>query len=678
MKSFLLAILTVLAFTVPNQLFAQNADLPENMVVFINERMGSSIPTRSILRSDLNGTQMDTLATRFGNILSLSYIPETNEYVVADNQQSRILHINSDLTNYKVVMTNRDLVYATAYDAERDRYFYTRIASSVATRGLFYMDGIDSTPQQLDNRSARYMTFHPDSNAVYYALSGVGVVKHQMDRDERTTLIPYTNVTTGMHLDRSRGHLYLVYANDLYRYDLNDADAEPEFLFVMGFGSQRETAMTMNDETQTIYISALSGLSRNIVYEVPIDDLDAEVEFQMPYSQQVELLVYNSTNNELIFTDGGHGAGNFAFLRGYNLETEKTANHSLRDVSGLALMPETGTIYALDRFFVQSDRTLLFSMDLYGRNREILQQFERAQRAIKADTVNNRLFIQGFSDDGSFDNIWVYDLNTENNAEPEVRLSFEKPFSGVQKMNAFDVDFEEDVIYVTIEGEGIFACPEDTESCTLIFEEGNDLSFGSSLAFNPVDERIYVTESIGGIVSVNTDGSDYSGFYSDFNPIYGMQYNSSMGKIVWATTPFSGSPSIRYRAPSAPEDVAAEIFFSGRDVRDMDFIIGNPATVSIDDDLLTSSLPEQITLRQNYPNPFNPTTSIRFELPEATEVRISVYDVTGRLIQVLDQGTRAAGAHSINFDASSLSSGVYLYRLETPQFSQTQKMTLIK
>ena len=89
-------------------------------------------------------------------------------------------------------------------------------------------------------------------------------------------------------------------------------------------------------------------------------------------------------------------------------------------------------------------------------------------------------------------------------------------------------------------------------------------------------------------------------------------------------------------------------------------------------------VPERFFLAQNYPNPFNPSTEIRFDLPEAAEVQLVVYDVTGREVAQLVDQPMDAGIHAVTWDASGLPSGTYLYRLTAGPFTETKAMALLK
>ncbi|MFH1197247.1 MAG: T9SS type A sorting domain-containing protein [bacterium] len=91
-----------------------------------------------------------------------------------------------------------------------------------------------------------------------------------------------------------------------------------------------------------------------------------------------------------------------------------------------------------------------------------------------------------------------------------------------------------------------------------------------------------------------------------------------------------------------------------------------------------SQLPTEFTLNQNYPNPFNPTTRIEYSLPVQSQVKLEVFNVLGKHIATLINRTQEAGSHSISFDASDLSSGIYFYKLTSQDNVITKKMMLLK
>jgi hypothetical protein len=89
-------------------------------------------------------------------------------------------------------------------------------------------------------------------------------------------------------------------------------------------------------------------------------------------------------------------------------------------------------------------------------------------------------------------------------------------------------------------------------------------------------------------------------------------------------------------------------------------------------------LPTEYRLEQNYPNPFNPSTAIRFDLPADGNVTLKVYNTIGQEVATLIEGYTAAGRHEVRWDARSLPSGVYIYRLAAGRAVETRKMTLMK
>lgn len=89
-------------------------------------------------------------------------------------------------------------------------------------------------------------------------------------------------------------------------------------------------------------------------------------------------------------------------------------------------------------------------------------------------------------------------------------------------------------------------------------------------------------------------------------------------------------------------------------------------------------IPNVFSLDQNYPNPFNPSSTIQFGLPEASVVRLEVFNLLGQKVADLVNVQMTAGYHTVRFDASALASGIYIYRIQAGSFVQTKKMMLIK
>ena len=105
----------------------------------------------------------------------------------------------------------------------------------------------------------------------------------------------------------------------------------------------------------------------------------------------------------------------------------------------------------------------------------------------------------------------------------------------------------------------------------------------------------------------------------------------------------------------------------------MDIII-----TGIKPDVTYNTIPKSFQLKQNYPNPFNPVTHIQFGLPYASDIKIELFDLLGRRVAVLVDETKPPGYHTVDFDGSNLSSGVYLYRIQAGNYVEAKKMILMR
>ena len=100
-----------------------------------------------------------------------------------------------------------------------------------------------------------------------------------------------------------------------------------------------------------------------------------------------------------------------------------------------------------------------------------------------------------------------------------------------------------------------------------------------------------------------------------------------------------------------------------------------PTGMSISDDAPIASRYE---LGQNYPNPFNPITHIRFNIPETGNTKLTVYNMMGEAVANLVNGVVSAGGHTVSWNAANMPTGVYFYRMESGNFTQTRKLLLVK
>lgn len=166
---------------------------------------------------------------------------------------------------------------------------------------------------------------------------------------------------------------------------------------------------------------------------------------------------------------------------------------------------------------------------------------------------------------------------------------------------------------------------------------------------------------------------------------YTMDLNDWIGLVSTALGPTAFG---RYYAYNGLHDSWVPLIpagqYSGHQVGERIALVVRTNTLYAFDPGLTTGLSdvERIPLRtmieQNYPNPFNPRTTIRFALSQKSNVRLSVFNILGQEVDLLVWGDRDAGYHEVLFDASRLSSGVYVYRLEAGDFVQARKLVLVR
>ena len=143
-------------------------------------------------------------------------------------------------------------------------------------------------------------------------------------------------------------------------------------------------------------------------------------------------------------------------------------------------------------------------------------------------------------------------------------------------------------------------------------------------------------------------------------------FNAETGELsLTAAEGFSGNVDLLVRVED-PEGASAEETIN---------VTVEPAVTSFDD---LPGIPDEYQLMQNYPNPFNPTTTIRYGLPEASNVKLVVYNVLGQQVAVLVNQQQDAGYYNVTFNGSRLNSGIYIFKIQSRSYTEVRKMILMK
>ncbi|MBE2257086.1 MAG: T9SS type A sorting domain-containing protein [Ignavibacteria bacterium] len=176
----------------------------------------------------------------------------------------------------------------------------------------------------------------------------------------------------------------------------------------------------------------------------------------------------------------------------------------------------------------------------------------------------------------------------------------------------------------------------------------------------------------GTAIGLNILTFNQTNFYT-FNP-----GTHTMGTLRWniVASPFTNA-TMNFRV--SPATFSSIIYDSLVSLQHTSgFTTNNPTLTNIGN--LISGIPNEYILNQNYPNPFNPSTKISFGLVERSLVTFKVYDINGKMIELLINEIKEPGFHSIEFNAQkfNLSSGVYFYKIQTVRFTETKSMILIK
>ncbi|MFH1686849.1 MAG: T9SS type A sorting domain-containing protein [bacterium] len=188
------------------------------------------------------------------------------------------------------------------------------------------------------------------------------------------------------------------------------------------------------------------------------------------------------------------------------------------------------------------------------------------------------------------------------------------------------------------------------------------------------------------VTSENVDGKTVYTISADVPEVFACQFTVDNGTVAinnnsWLheTRSDAGFTFVAAAGSQASQGgILAQVTVDQGTTVNLSNVVVNELTLTGSMKLNDPIVPSGYFLSANYPNPFNPATTIAFRLPQATDVKLTVFNVLGQKVVSLVDGPMEAGQHSVVWNGADVSSGVYLYRLETRDFSETKKMTLLK
>ncbi|MEO7292521.1 MAG: T9SS type A sorting domain-containing protein [Ginsengibacter sp.] len=188
--------------------------------------------------------------------------------------------------------------------------------------------------------------------------------------------------------------------------------------------------------------------------------------------------------------------------------------------------------------------------------------------------------------------------------------------------------------------------------------------------------------SVNNAWAIATSGNVVHVLWYDFRDgNYEIYYKRSTDAgISWGadTRLTNASGDSQFPSVSVSGSVVHVVWYDNRDGNNEIYYKRNPTGNPIGIININSEIPNQYSLSQNYPNPFNPTTVIKFQVASLSSVKLTVFDVLGNEIETLVNEQLTTGTYEVDFDGSSFTSGVYYYKLTAGDYTETEKMVLIK
>lgn len=626
----------------------------------------SDSETSVLGRMDLNTQQMDTLVQGPGDIESSAIAVDTvnNRIFWANDNTLRMATLGENLaqTLYEFPEFGQD--FDIEYNYETNSVFVAEFNDEVIYRYSLDTGSGSVLLDDTDGVGFPY-TLVTSSDSLYWA-SGRDIMFSGLDGSNPSlfTEIDFNARPNRLAIDEENGWLYAASARyfgnppAIVRVDLTDPDNQE---LLIEFTSNDDLGYGIaidNKNDRMLWINTLGQI------------FEADLDGQNPDTVSDAIVSGDYSNLELDEQNG-------TLYWSRSTPVMKEIDEEARTV----FTPVVPTYFKIDEeeellFYVDQKR--IFSQDLNtGENTLIIDNSTDALGAdrIELDTLNNRIL---WFDIGS-----VYSTDYEG-TETDTLIDGDdfvsgRGFDGV--IGGFAADVPNQTLYFT-----------DNFSTSLgnlkkINFDGSgldtlvsfDLDYATGLSFDGANGELYYRASLSTdsakIKRVDTDGSNRSVFLTEEEDGIGSPFNFSVDKsgdwIYWVDI---GDNVIKRSNREGTEITTLGI----SNLIEPVYVQVTGGTAIVNSNEYDFSTPVAVSLDQNYPNPFNPSTVISYQISTNSMVKLEVFDMLGRKVSTLVDGRKAAGSHQVTFNASRLSSGMYIYRLRAGNQVFSKKLMLIK
>jgi len=403
--------------------------------------------------------------------------------------------------------------------------------------------------------------------------------------------------------------------------------------YIINGGDLVTVPMTSTDSIYSATIPAQND-SSIVKYYIRATDLD-NAEVTNPSNVEEDSYFYFVLNRDISIYDVQYspfGSGYSAF-NGYEVSVEGVVTTDTTDIQG-----DGANISA--QVYIQDGAGPWRAIQVFGTEAEKLRRGDM----VKATGIVNESF--GITRIGTLDENAIIEVLSSGNPLPEPVV-----------LSTVDIDSKSDGSLIPESYEGVLVKFENltvTDANADGLVDGPDEGSGGSRNFG----EVLITDTSNVTMRMETQDGTHS--YHNF-------WDASL----------ENAPN-RISTGDTFESITGILFYSFSnyklDPRKDDDFVGH-VTTGIND---IEALPTKYELSQNYPNPFNPSTTIKYYLPKDSNVKFKVYDILGREVANLVNDRINAGEHTVNFDASNLASGIYIYRINAGSFVQAKMMMLIK